>query len=195
MLAAALAAGAIGATAVPATAQTVRHHDATHDVTRSIGDDMGNAQFVPRRHEGDITWVRATYRHDSLYLSMRFRDLAMVHRKQTHGFVIDTDTGLEHDALVTSGAKYPRGNAVLTTRRGGYLPCPIRHRVSYRYNIVSVTVPARCLHNPRWVKVAYLEYQQTWNFDPSAATYQDSGYGSGRILDFDTMFGPKVHRG
>lgn len=196
LLAAFFGAGSIAMTAIPANAQTVRHHDTTHDVVKISTSDDGQGTVQRDRRQGDITWVRATYSKRSLFLSMRFRQLAKQHRKQLHYFSIRTSGGIEHEAIVDSGTKYPRGNASLTTASGGFLHCPLQHRVSYRHAVVTVTVPARCLGNPRWVRVGYGEAAEQWSPMSNKPIFADDGYYSGPLdADSAVVYGPEVHRG
>lgn len=198
MLASILAAGSIAFTAVPANAQTVRHHDTRHDVVKVSDNGEGASSLDPGRAQSDITWVRTTFSKKSLFLSMRFRKLTEQRRTQLSIFEITTSAGKHRTAVVNSGHSYPSGAATLVAGDGGYLHCPMQHHVSYRHAVVTVTIPARCLGaHARWVQVAFGEEDDPLNVLSSAPVYSDDGYGSG-AQEGDTenyTFGPKVHRG
>jgi hypothetical protein len=183
----------------PAGAQTVRHHDASGDVVRANAEGTVLTP-VPHRRQGDITWVRATYHRHSLVLVMRFAALTMERRTQFHYFSVHTSTGLERDALVNSGRKYPRGAAVLADRRGSYLRCHIGHRVSYRHNTVSVRIPAGCLGRTPWVRVGFGEANGPQDLFGMGPMFVDEGYLSGPMSDEAVTngaltYGPRVRRG
>lgn len=184
--------------AAPATAQTIRHHDARHDVVAEpiMGD---SATVRPARHQGDITWVRASFRRHSLFLSMRFRALSERKRTEYHEFDVVTDTGKHRVAAVRSGHRYPSGVAALMTRNGGFLHCRIQHRVSYRDARVTVTIPARCLgDHVRWVRVGFGEFDLPSDpADLAGTSYADDGFG-GALPSASApvpSLGPRVHRG
>lgn len=181
-----------------AGAQTVRHLDSRGDIVRMsiVGDHVAP---VPARRQGDITWVRATYRRHSLFLSMRFAALTIQRRSQYHYFSVRTSKGNEREAVINSGRKYPRGVSVLMDRQGDYLRCHIRHRVSYRHNTVSVRIPAGCLGKPSWVRVGFGESNAPQSVFGRGRVFVDDGYRSGPLAEgddsTDLTYGPEVRRG
>jgi len=128
---------------VPAHADVLRHRDHRHDL---IWFDGQQHSARPRATNPDIT--RVTIRHGAHQVSVRVAarevtrrtDLAVVRIVTPEGrywvsVFLDEDyvMVMQHDQEVTC----PRATASRFVRR----------------DLVTITVPRRCLDNPRWVKV------------------------------------------
>jgi hypothetical protein len=184
-------------TAVPAaaaSAQTVLHRDATHDV-RSVDEaSTSNASTrEPRVPQGDISVIAITHARRLVTVSVKFRDLDKS-APWLHEFSFRTDTGKRREVDLFAGPGSWSGQQTFGTSTGTKVPCSgLRHTIDYVKHKVTLTVPRSCLGKPRWVQVA----EGTVRFgdsDPSSSkAYADDAFSL--YVGNNLHWSPKVHRG
>ena len=174
---AALTAAALVATAVPAVASQTSHHDRTGDVLR-IGVEDGSSTPQPEWAQGDVQRIRAGHRTHRVGARLALRE---VRRRTDNSFFfrIHTPEGrFEVDGFTSQD--HPHGVwYLISPNRPRPTPCTgLRHRVDYRDERVSVSVPRRCLGRPARVRVGAAA--QTW-IDAAEQTRLDDAYSTGQV--------------
>lgn len=161
--------------------------DASHDVVKYA---QTSQTVQPDRTEGDI--VRSVVRHTAkrVVMTMSFAELTPTGIGAFNVFMIKTPTMTRTVALQTIPG-YWDGRAFFYKGVAGHAATclGIRHKLDYTANTATVSVPRRCLHNPKWVKVAMQHNDSPTNYD----TYMDDALTDGRMEDHP-VYGPKVRR-
>jgi hypothetical protein len=175
----------------PARAETVRGRDGRGDVVHVNVEDAGDVSRAPRLRVGDLVGSRVTYGRHRITIVARFAELHQ--RRDTIGF----STTLRYADHV----RFRYANVVVWLMDGRWQgisrlygaantdQCRLRHQVDFSQNWIRVSLPARCLGTPDWVRAMLLsasmnDGSDTWESD--AMPYQDGYVG---------RFGPRVRRG
>ncbi|HYU83746.1 MAG TPA: hypothetical protein VEK80_02985 [Kribbellaceae bacterium] len=139
------------ATAAPASADTVRHRDAAHDVVKFDGD---RETTVPAVTEGDVRRVTVAHTSGRLVVKLKYAELSRTNRWVAVA-VVRTSAGKEFEvALVATSRIGWKGKLTVSRAGGSVVACPgADRRVDYAVNTVRFSVPRGCLGDPRWVKV------------------------------------------
>jgi hypothetical protein len=146
-------------------------HDGTGDVHRTLLQEPDLAYVdAPHRRLGDLTSlgvrngrhaVRLTYRLSAMRRTgLGHGELAQVRTPRGTWDV----TVLAYRPQVDSANGW-RGEAMLwRPNAAGQARCAgLRHSISYRRDVVRVTVPSRCLGRPSWVRVrAAVTWLDSW---------------------------------
>jgi len=162
----AIVAGVLGvlgalATAAPASADRVIHRDARHDVMK-VDFSSGDAELVPAPHApaGDVTRAMIDHRYRRVVLKLRYAEL------ERRGFRFElaelSTSGGGHFVVFLDTAKDLgwQGRVGLVDLTDAtdldlnvWRPCRgLWHEVDYEQNTVKLSVPRRCLDNPRWIR-------------------------------------------
>jgi hypothetical protein len=160
--------------------------DATKDVVLLASDGTTTAE--PDRIEGDI--LRSTVRHKSrrVVMTMRFAELSAVGLGDLHVFAIRSNK-LNRVVSVDTGPGHWGGKVEVFKPNGKKVRCAARRAVSYDLNTATVSIPRRCLGNPRWVKVG----MQHGTFVTQDEIHVDDALTNGRVYRY-FVYGPKVFR-
>jgi predicted nicotinamide N-methyase len=134
---------------------------AAHAASRTFVDGAGDVwelqdqpSPVPDRDQGDIARTTLTHGAHRVVVRTRFVELNRVGRI----FIftqLRTNTGQVRGLSLTARPNHYRGRAVLETRRGTTVKCAIGRRIDYARNVATVSVPRRCLDNPRTVQAKF----------------------------------------
>jgi hypothetical protein len=149
----ALAAGVLASMvlAAPASADTVTHTDALHDVVKFDGDNQTNAPTVK---EGDVRRVTVAHTSGRVVVRLKYAELSRVNSWGAIALV-RTSAGkqFELDLEAASGIGW-QGKLTVSHATGSTIACPGADRkVDYALDTVRFSVPRGCLGDPRWVKV------------------------------------------
>jgi predicted nicotinamide N-methyase len=134
---------------------------AAHAASRTFDDGAGdvwelaqNPAAVPDRDQGDIT--RTTFTHGAHRVIVRtsFVELNRVGRILIFS-QLRTNTGQVRGLSLTARPNHYRGQAVLENRRGTNVKCAVAGSFDYARNVATVSVPRRCLDNPRTVQARF----------------------------------------
>jgi hypothetical protein len=161
--------------------------DATHDVVRYA---QTGQTVQPTRAEGDI--VRSVVRHKAkrVVMTIFFSELTPAGIGAFNVFTIKTRTMTRTVALQTVPGYWDGRAFFYRGVSGNAANCAgIHHRLDYTANSATVSVPRRCLHNPKWVKVAMQHNDSPTHYD----TYMDDALTTGRV-ESHPVYGPKVRR-
>ncbi|HET8603220.1 MAG TPA: hypothetical protein VFM09_04770 [Marmoricola sp.] len=186
-----------------ANAQTYRHVDAAHDV--QTGTFNSNDTFppplapAPTQADPDIRKVKIKYGQDQLSVRVHFGDLTRTQKAiSIYGVMIRTSEHKRRELDLLAGPGHWKGQAELLAPH----PCRgLRHHISYRLHDVVMRVPASCLGNPGWVKVAGISVKETLDMpapgtDPTDANvtlFLDDALSD--KASFTTMhWTPRIHR-
>jgi hypothetical protein len=150
---------------------------AAHAASRTFVDGAGDVwehgpdqpSPVPNRDQGDITRTTVTHGAHRVIVRTRFVELNRVGRILIFTR-LRTNTGQVRDLSLTARPNHYRGQAVLETRRGTTVKCALGRSIDYASNVATVSVPRRCLSNPRTVQakfgVATFMGQRTFTDNP-----------------------------
>jgi hypothetical protein len=152
-LASALA-GAVLLTLIAPTAV----HAASRTFVDGAGDvwdhSQGQPSPAPDRDQGDI--ARTTFTHGAHRVVVRTRFLELNREGRLLIFTrLRTNTGQVRDLSLTARPNHYRGQAALATPRGTTVKCTIGRSIDYASNVATVSVPRRCLGNPRTVQAKF----------------------------------------
>jgi len=148
------AAFVLAATAVPASAAEEAGRDAAGDVrSRGVSVDTVPRHPEPQRRIGDIVRYGATY-DAALVVTTKFRDLtARGHQEFTWFLRTSQDEFEWYVALIVPPGKN-RGTFTLIDPDANELDCG-RAVLDRAARTVTLRVPASCLRDPAWVRVAH----------------------------------------
>lgn len=199
--------------AVPAHADSWRAPDAAGDV---IGYSFTpepppcgtlTQTHVPADTTTDIVGLAVRHRHDTVALAARFRDLGM--RPQVVSFAVETDgrsfevrverrrTGgpARASVFVTSPPEAPTPDDEFCSYTTAMIGGPCRGQVadmSAEADRVAVTLPRRCLRDPRWIRAGVEAYR----FLDRGGVRRDRWAPAGADeTAFVGPLGPRVRRG
>jgi hypothetical protein len=161
--------------------------DASHDVVKYA---QTGQTVQPTRAEGDI--VRSVVRHKAKRVVMKlyFGELTPAGIGAFNVFTIKTRTMTRTVALQTIPGYWDGRTFFYKGVAGNAANClGIHHKMDYTANTATVSVPRRCLHKPKWVKVAMQHNDSPTSYD----TYMDDALTTGRMVTYP-VYGPKVHR-
>ena len=184
---------AVALMAVPANtarAESKVFTDDRHDVAYVNRYDPSITSPAPTTALGDLTKFKVSYSQHRVTAVARFRELN--HRGRWFAVDIMYEYAVRGSveyvqAVVLVRHRHPRGEVV---RPGDQARCRFTHHVSYRRDSIRLSLPAKCLGYPRWLR-------------PSI--HADSWFkGSDDYYGFDVMpwqhgdivrFGQRLHRG
>jgi len=145
-----LAAASLALGAAPASADTITHTDAAHDVQRFDGDTQTT---VPAVTEGDVRRVTVAHTSGRLVVKLKYAELS---RTRWFGVtLVRTSSGklFEVDLVASKNLGW-QGKLTVAAGNGSEIACSGADRkVDYAVNTVRISVPRSCLGDPRWVKV------------------------------------------
>jgi hypothetical protein len=176
--------------AAPASADSETVRDARHDVlSGEYFSDLPPTRHEPARRLGDIVRTRVSLDAD-LVVTTKFRSLAAGVAEQEYDW-----------SIATSEAEFP-WYAVLTVPQGAtdehfVLTDPVANQpkcgtadLDRRHRKVTLTIPADCLGNPRWVRIAN---GALYAIEGQRAYYDDARRDGG--VRHGWKLGPKVKAG
>lgn len=181
--------------AAPAHAEKVVTDDAVGDVQQAdlFADDL---EFLPAPDEGSTDIVRtvAAYGTTRVAVTVHFRDLLNTRYQETY-----VELRTPRDAFYVVASKEPgsRVRTLMAHRRGADAYCRgLRVRFDGGADTVSLSIPAACLDDPRWVQlgVAAVGFALFPQEATTAPFYGDDGH-RGTIRDTSLGKGPRIHRG
>lgn len=161
--------------------------DASHDVVKW---SYAGQAVQPARTEGDI--VRSVVRHKAtrVVMTLSFSELTPAGTGGFNVFTIKTRAMTRTVALQTIPGYWDGRTFFYKGRSANAANClGIHHKVDYTANTATVSVPRRCLHDPKWVKVAMAHNDSPTHYD----TYMDDALTTGHVEDHP-VYGPKVRR-
>jgi len=176
--------------AAPASADSEAVRDARHDVlSGEYFSDLPPTRHEPRRRLGDIVRTRVTLGTD-LVVTTKYRSLDAGGAEQEYDW-----------SIATSEAEFP-WYAVLSVPQGTrdehfFLADPVANQphcatadLDRRHRKVTLTIPADCLGNPRWVRIAN---GALYALEGRRAYYDDARRDGG--VRHGWRYGPKVKAG
>jgi len=211
-------AGALIVLPTAASADLVGHRDSTGDVRFYRADEggyhVGEPLVAPGRRQGDIARIRVTHGTSSVRVYLKFRELNRAGRWHQHTFVLQ---GPSRKLWVYLSASPPRQSIepvgpidrIAASRRaraseviGGWegqlfvthgsshaSHCRVKHKIDYPNDALVISVPRRCLANPRWIQVGERTSIQ------SRTEYFDNAYSSaGPLYGPSLPLGPRAYR-
>ena len=175
------------ATPTVARAETWLGNDWDGDVVHVDNTDASEVSWASDVAFGDLTAARVTYHHGRVVAVAHFAELDK--SRDTFGFSVtlrhaDRIRFLYTNAVVWVRDGHWRGTAALYGDQAGER-CSVGHLVDYRRDLIRLTVPARCLGSPRWVRAMMLSASMV---DGAETWESDSLPGPAGV------FGPRVHR-
>ena len=191
-----------------AYAETYMHRDQRGDLQTMDEDGEDNEIWTsfPDRVEGDIVWTRVTHLPRTIRIRIKFADLARV---DGGGFVgVQIKTGATGRSSYAFGIDAAYGNWRGTSdfgfqdvgcecraeRESAYLGrCYAkRHTMDYADDSVLMTLPRRCVMNPRYIRVSigtFRAAQRGPGFEDDA--YAGSPFPTGIHED---RYSPRIYR-
>lgn len=181
-LATALVASALGTAAGPASADRWWGRDKAGDITqyRYLPDPppCGTVRETPTPDDAatDLVGLGVRHENDVVELRAQFRDLARWGERSMF-FELETATG-RFDLMVRRGARGSRTGTLSAQLFPPGQPGPVSECDTFTVvslglrcddlaldrstarNLLTVVVPRRCLHSPRWVRVGASVYRQ-----------------------------------
>ncbi len=161
--------------------------DATYDTVKYA---QTGQTIQPTRAEGDIVRSVVVHKAKRVVMSMSFSELTPAGIGAFHVFTIKTPTMTRTVALQTVPDYWDGRTFFYKGVAGNAANClGIHHKIDYTANTATVSVPRRCLHNPKWVKVAMQHNDSPTHYD----TYMDDALTDGHV-ESQPVYGPKVRR-
>jgi hypothetical protein len=186
----ALCAAFIAVPAVPAQGETVKDSDAVGDMSDVTDEDAIVA--VPDRTLSDVRATKLTHSAKRVAVRVDYVDLQKV--GEVLGIFVDMYTDEKSRTVELSA--FPAdwsGKTQLYNWKFNKVSCDgIRHSIDYADNIMTVSVPRRCLGNPRWVNFRVL------GFAEDSGSYWDDALSDNPISSVDgnwLKWSGKVHQG
>ncbi len=136
--------------AAPAHAGRLTVHDPVDDMW-VVAEGSTEPAPAPGTAIGDF--IRTSFRHSGarVVVKAKFVELQPA-GKRTRLWVLMRDQDRRKTwALVETTRKDRHGSARLMTNRGGDIECKVRYSVDFAKNTMTVSVPRRCLDNPRYL--------------------------------------------
>ncbi|MEZ0578944.1 hypothetical protein [Nocardioides sp. MH1] len=193
--------------------------DPTGDVVGSTWspepEPCGTETPVDATTEAHTDITRLTVRHSrrAVEITTHYRDLdpslekylALYVRSADRGWWVDLDRYRSRNGrwhTMTFMAREPRlpdpddvegcGIGIVLFDVG----CRIVSSVDFDADVVSLTIPRRCLRDPRWVRVAAASYRWVDSDDPdnpSSTSFSDLWDGGTELTPWAPPYGPRVH--
>ncbi len=191
----AVAAPALALIPVVANAQIVTTHDAAHDVMSMGAEDDNINRPEPLRSEGDVLKMRVNHRSHVIRVTLFEKRLTRVHDGSAafHVFALRTNKGKRADLSLIAFKGRLQGMSELFVQNREAKCRGVRTYIDYANDSVQVSIPRRCLSNPRWVQVGagtgYITDQ-----GEDSRIYADDANLDAQIRD-EITFGPRVRRG
>ena len=137
-----------------ASAQSLTLHDARHDVwSGSSVDDPATFRPAPSQKGGDVWWARVAYGKRSVVLTEKYADLARRGSGDLYALRLRTNRGLRRIVEVQAFPHGWAGSLAMYIPGGRSVTCDgAAEHLDYAGNVLRISVPADCLHNPRWVQ-------------------------------------------
>ena len=183
---------ALSAALVPVAAHagTYSAPDASGDVVMyDFSGDSETPVKVPDRTDGDIVNSRVVHGPNRLTMEVRYRDLVASGGTIVHDFRIGTNNHRVREIGIVAGPGKWQGRHVVVNKRGKRVRCHGVHwSLQYGANLVRVSVPRRCLGNPKWVHVGIGTLEET-----GSSLYLDDANTNGTFGE-TTKWGPRVYR-
>lgn len=150
-------------------AETATDRDPRHDVVRYSENGVKD---VPRHANGDIVRHRIRYSDHRITSVIRFAELHHNAPVSWIGVPImwpagDGERGHGELEVEVRRSGPAQGKASFG---GGDADCPVRSVIRYKLNRVRLSMPARCLDTPRWIRAwvgAYTQFSSHTMFDTS----------------------------
>jgi hypothetical protein len=161
----ALSAALVAATPAPAQVRTVDDPDTVGDVITFNDDDA--AVPAPERTLNDVSNTTLTHGARRVAIKVDYVDL----KKRAGGdyqslfIVMKTNEGVRRYVSVKARRGHWSGDVETYNGQSEEVRCPVRHSIDYEVNVMRLTLPRRCVNNPRWV-----------TFRVSASAQGDDGY-------------------
>jgi hypothetical protein len=172
-----------------ASAQTRTIDDATGDV---FTYDTEGDTYAPSEQQVNVDLDDVVVKHAARKIVVR---ASYVDLKKTDGMVqyvlrFRTNEGLKRDVTVMAGGLFPaKGVVMLAKPNGDEVRCRgLQHDVDYGADDVTLTLPRRCVSNPRWVQ-AFTAAAYT----ADSGDYIDHGHISG--MKEKIMWSKRIRRG
>jgi len=181
---------AIGAALVPVAAHAGSYSapDASGDVMKyDFSSDTPTK--VPDRTDGDIVNSRVVHGPNRITMEVRYRDLNASGSAIVHDFRIGTNKHRIREIGIVAGPGRWQGHRIVLNRHGKRVHCKGVHwSLQYGANLVRVSVPRRCLGNPKWVHVGIGTFEQA-----NDSFFIDDANTNGTFGE-TVKWGPRVYR-
>ena len=136
-----------------AHADSYSRNDPSGDVVKAVFDPDGSVR-QPGRTDGDIVRSGVSHGKHRINLALRMRAIGRSANQET---IYDFRIGSRHrvrEVILTAKPGKWQGSARVYDRRGNSARCKgVRWSISYTAELVTVSVPRRCLGKPKWVHV------------------------------------------
>ncbi len=186
----ALCAAFIAVPAVPAQGETVKDSDSVGDMSDLTDEDA--IVPVPDRTLSDVRATKLTYGAKRVAVRVSYVDLQKV--GEALGIFVDMYTDEKSRALdLTAFPADWSGGTQLYNFKLHKVSCDgIQHEIDYADDIMKVSVPRRCLGNPRWVNFRVVAMAE------DNGSYWDDALSDNPISSVDgnwLKWSGKVHQG
>jgi hypothetical protein len=173
---------------VAAHADALSRPDARRDVLFVPVDS--SATPAPRHERADITQITAEYANGRISTRIRLRDLQ---RGGVNNTVVGVKTPQFKVPYVVIFIKQPGADFLVISpplaAGQGRVRCPrLRAAFRPRSDVVRVSLPSRCIGEPRWVRVGA---QQGWSSVGELDVYADDALRDGDVRAFPAL-GPRL---
>lgn len=195
LITAAVVAPALALIPVAANAAIVTTHDAEHDVMSMGAEDDDITTPEPLRAEGDVLKMRVNHRANVVRVTLFEKKITRAHDGSAafHLFALRTNEGKRAELSLIAFKGRLQGLSDFAVR-GKQTKCRgVRTYIDYANDNVQVSIPRRCLSNPRWVQVGAGTGSISDEGEDSRI-YADDANLDAQIRD-DIAFGPRVRRG
>jgi hypothetical protein len=163
--------GALGL-AAPAQAGEWRGVDSRHDVAAYKCAPACHWKPAPANADADMVSERVTYRHESIRIAVKVRNIDLSQAFTLGSVLAKTDLAGRYYGVLAefSPGKTPR--VLIRNPHGTPVDCGAANpRVVGQ--TIKVVVPARCLHSPSWIRwTGYTRVNFPGEVDPKGGPYQ-----------------------
>lgn len=180
-----------------ARAHSVSDRDAARDVVKSdydgFQDRTAETTPVPDRARDDVTETTLTHGTARVGVGIKFVELERVRRgadgEDWLSVKLETNVGTRWTLTLYTTAKRPDGVTEFYRGNDELVRCPVRSSIDYRDNRIMVTLPRRCIGNPRWLQFRVLAYATEGNL----TLYSDDALRDGALVG-DLIESPRLYR-
>jgi hypothetical protein len=159
-------------------------------------DDAGTATPAPGESDSDITGTSAKLGYHWLRVRTTFADLSVSDSDSVNPqWRVATPDGHKYVVNAFVSSVEPAGEWQIGHEAGNGVRCPrMTHSVNFTAHTMTAWIPAKCLGNPRYVKVGAtgttLHFEQDGTL---SGNYQDDALQAGAVAAH-AVLGPRVHR-
>src|SRR4051794_12600750 len=173
-----------------ASADSYVRSDPSGDVVKAVFDPDGTVR-QPGRKDGDIVASGVSHGPRRVHVALRMRDIGRSGGRETISASRFRRKKRVREVTLTADPRSGQGHVNVYNRRGNNAPCRgVRWSISYPDDLVTLSIPRRCLGRPGWVRVG-MGVANLVGHEPDL--YSDDAMTNG--VDHDpVVYGPRVYR-